>query len=101
MSQGHYYQQETGVLYQTLKREEQPILFCGMDITSWFFSSKYQKEEIIHFMNNDLEQPPEEEENTNEENELLIQETNLTYWNIAKIVLISVSIGIILTLFSI
>ena len=100
MSQGHYYQQETGVSYQKIEKEAKPILFCGIDITSWFFSSKPQKEEDIQFTNHDGEQPYQEED-THEENETAIQGTNHSYWNIAKIVVIFVAMGTLFGLFSV
>ena len=89
MSQGHYYQQETGVSYKYIEKEEKQVLFCGIDITSWFYSAKPAKEETIHFTNNDeeeyykVEQPPPEEIYEPGENEFAIQETNMRYWNIA------------------
>jgi hypothetical protein len=106
MSQGHYYQQEAGVSYQTIEKEAKPILFCGIDITSWFFSSKHQKEEDIQFTNNDGEEydkveQPYQEEYTHEENETAIQETKDSYWNIAKIVVIFIGMGTLFGLFSV
>ena len=53
MSQGHYYQQETGRSYKYIEKEEKQFLFCGIDITSWFYSAKPAKEETIHFDEND------------------------------------------------
>ena len=105
MSQGHYYQQETGVSYQKIEKEAKPILFCGIDITSWFFSSKPQKEEDIQFTNHDEEEYDKveqtyQEEDTHEENETAIQETNHSYWNTAKIVVILVAVGTLFGLFS-
>lgn len=105
MSQGHYYQQETSVPYKYIEKEEKQVLFCGIDITSWFYSAKPAKEETIHFTNNDeeqyykVEQPPPEEIYEPGENEVVIQETNIRYWNIARIVMISFSIGTMLGFF--
>ena len=98
MSQGHYYQQETGISYKNIEKEEKQILFCGIDITSWFYSSNPATEETIHFNENDdrydrVEQQPPEEIYEPGENEVAIQERNMKYWNIARIVLISFVIG--------
>jgi phosphoribosylaminoimidazole-succinocarboxamide synthase len=105
MSQGHYYQQEPGVSYQRIEKEEKQVLFCGIDITSWFYSSNPATEEVIHFTNNDeeeydkVEQQPPEEIYQPGENEVAIQERNMKYWNIARIVMISFAIGIMLGFF--
>ena len=104
MSQGHYYQQETGVSYKYIEKEEKQLLFCGMDITSWFYSAKPAKEETIHFDENDysyyrVEQQPSEEIYEPGENEVAIQETNIRYWNIVRIVMISFAIGTMLGFF--
>jgi phosphoribosylaminoimidazole-succinocarboxamide synthase len=105
MSQGHYYQQEAGVSYQRIEKEEKQVLFCGIDITSWFYSSNPATEEVIHFTNNDeeeydkVEQQPPEEIYQPGENEVAIQERNMKYWNIARIVMISFAIGIMLGFF--
>lgn len=107
MSQGHYYQQEAGVSYKNIEKEEKQVLFCGIDITSWFYSSKPATEEIIHFTNNDgeeyykVEQPSPEEIYEPVENEMVIEQTNMKYWNIARIVLISFAIGTMLGFLSI
>ena len=107
MSQGHYYQQEAGVSYQRIEKEEKQVLFCGIDITSWFYSAKPATEETIHFTNNDeeeyykVEQPPPEEIYQPGENETAVQERNMKYWNIARIVMISFAIGIMMGFLSI
>jgi len=107
MSQGHYYQQEPGVSYKNIEKEEKQVLFCGIDITSWFYSAKLATEEIIHFTNNDgeeyykVEEPSPEEIYEPVENETAVQERNMKYWNIARIVMISFAIGTILGFFSI
>jgi hypothetical protein len=107
MSQGHYYQQEPGVSYKNIEKEEKQLLFCGIDITSWFYSAKPATEEIIHFTNNDgeeyykVEEPSPEEIYEPVENETAVQERNMKYWNIARIVLISFAIGTMLGLFTI
>ena len=105
MSQGHYYQQETGVSYKDIEKEEKQVLFCGIDITSWFYSAKPATEEIIHFTNNDgeeyykVEEPSPEEIYEPVENETAVQERNMKYWNIARIVLISFAIGTMMGFF--
>ena len=104
MSSGHYYQQETGSVYQRAsKQEEKRSLFCGFDVKSWFYSSKSVDltDESLNFNENldkvynaeSAEYVAVHADHDGDDGVVVMQENKSVSWSIAKTVLLLCIVG--------